>query len=281
MAAQGLHLSEDGFFAGFACFDRGKPKQTRYRLEAAPGAAGEGPDEQARELTEAAGWRFTARRGDFLIYASDKPGGVELHTDPRVQALSLNLIRKRARRSVFSLIPWLLLGFFLSQRMPLTAWVQIGTPLSLLGAVLVLWAIGSAAGFRPLAAAAVEKAARRAGAGSPQGLAAEGAAIPALVCRLSCACGRVLHQPAAALVAGKRGSLRNAARRLYGSHPLRHDGGSGPRLRLCAGKPERSGRHGGGTPRSPCPGSAASHTARHTAARRQNGAHRRLERRIL
>ena len=145
MAAQGLHLSEDGFFAGFACFDRGKPKQTRYRLEAAPGAAGEGPDEQARELTEAAGWRFTARRGDFLIYASDKPGGVELHTDPRVQALSLNLIRKRARRSVFSLIPWLLLGFFLSQRMPLTAWVQIGTPLSLLGAVLVLWAIGSAA----------------------------------------------------------------------------------------------------------------------------------------
>ena len=42
MAAQGLHLSEDGFFAGFACFDRGKPKQTRYRLEAAPGAAGKG-----------------------------------------------------------------------------------------------------------------------------------------------------------------------------------------------------------------------------------------------
>ena len=145
MAAQGLHLSEDGFFAGFACFDRGEPKQTRYRLEAAPGAAGEGPDEQARELTEAAGWRFTARRGDFLIYASDEPGGVELHTDPRVQALSLNLIRKRARRSVFSLIPWLLLCFFFSQRMLLTAWVQIGTPLSLLGAVLVLWAIGSTA----------------------------------------------------------------------------------------------------------------------------------------
>ena len=121
MAAQGLHLSEDGFFAGFACFDRGEPKQTRYRLEAAPGAAGEGPDEQARELTEAAGWRFTARRGDFLIYASDEPGGVELHTDPRVQALSLNLIRKRARRSVFSLIPWLLLCFFFSHRLLLTA----------------------------------------------------------------------------------------------------------------------------------------------------------------
>jgi len=33
-AARGLHLSRDGFFAGFAIFEKGEPRHTVYRLEA-------------------------------------------------------------------------------------------------------------------------------------------------------------------------------------------------------------------------------------------------------
>ena len=52
MAAQGLRLSRDGFFAGFAIFERGEPRQIRYRLEASSKKGGlfaEGEDSPDRE----------------------------------------------------------------------------------------------------------------------------------------------------------------------------------------------------------------------------------------
>ena len=33
MAAKGLHLKEDGIFAGVAAFDKGAPKHVAYRLD--------------------------------------------------------------------------------------------------------------------------------------------------------------------------------------------------------------------------------------------------------
>ena len=56
MAAQGMVLGEDGFFAGFACFVLGEPRRIRYRVEAAPPKGmfddHTGPDEEARSLSE-------------------------------------------------------------------------------------------------------------------------------------------------------------------------------------------------------------------------------------
>ena len=148
MAAQGLILSTEGFFAGLGCFERGKPRRLRYRLEAAPKKSldEDGPDEEARSLSEAYGWQYVARRGDFLIYAGEDDGSLELHTDPRVQALSMNLVRRRARASLFSFVLWLVLyPLALGNFMPLASFLTIGTPVSLLGNVIVVWSIGSSA----------------------------------------------------------------------------------------------------------------------------------------
>lgn len=67
MAAQGLVLSTEGFFAGFACFEKSEPRRLRYRLEAAPKKFldEDGPNEEERSLSEAYGWQYIARRGDF------------------------------------------------------------------------------------------------------------------------------------------------------------------------------------------------------------------------
>ena len=72
MAASGLHLSRDGFFAGFAIFNKETPRAMRYRLDAAPKKAGlfaEGaePDEEAVSLSAASGWDYVTARGQFLI----------------------------------------------------------------------------------------------------------------------------------------------------------------------------------------------------------------------
>lgn len=150
MAAQGFVLDEDGFFAGFACFVCGEPRQIRYRIEAAPkkGIFDEenGPDAEARSLSEEYGWRFVARRGDFDLYACEDAGQVELHTDPRVQAISMNQIRRRAFGSLVSFLLWLVLyPLILGNWMPLAVFLTLGTPVSLLGNAVVVWSIGSSA----------------------------------------------------------------------------------------------------------------------------------------
>ena len=148
MAAQGLVLSQEGFFAGFACFEKGEPRRLRYRLEAAPKKLldEDGPNEEERSLSEAYGWQYVARRGDFLIYAGEDDGSVELHTDPRVQALSMNLVRRRARGSLLSFVLWLVVyPLALGNFMPLATFLTVGTPVSLLGNAVVVWSIGSSA----------------------------------------------------------------------------------------------------------------------------------------
>ena len=79
LAEQGLFLQKDGFFAGIAFFDRGKPNPTRYRLEAAKKPVSfwkEGsdrPDPEAQELGDAYGWEYVATLGQFFVYRNDTP----------------------------------------------------------------------------------------------------------------------------------------------------------------------------------------------------------------
>lgn len=105
LAWEGLLLRKDGFHAGVAVFEKAAPRRVKYRLEAAQentGFFGDGyaPDAEQVELCEEYGWEYVARRGEFYIYRSDDPTARELNTDPKVQALALKAVRRRAADSI-------------------------------------------------------------------------------------------------------------------------------------------------------------------------------------
>ncbi len=147
MAKQGWFLSGSGFFAGVAIFEKGEPKAIRYRLDAAPKSTGvwsDGggePDEEARAISEALGWKYVASRGNFYIYSSDDPAAQEFNTDPQVQALALDLVRRRERASLVSTIIWAAIyPLCMAYGSVLMMMIALGTGLFLLGALLVTWA---------------------------------------------------------------------------------------------------------------------------------------------
>lgn len=157
MAARGLCLSRDGFFAGVGIFDRGAPRAMRFRLEAAAlptslfSDNGGDPDPDAVELSACMGWQYYGSRGPFHIYGTDDPDAVELNTDPQVQALSLQKVRKRQRSRLLGLIFWLLLWPLCRIRFALLrAALTGGSGLLLLLGVVVLWPIAD--GLRELRA---------------------------------------------------------------------------------------------------------------------------------
>lgn len=152
MAARGLVLCKDGFFAGVAAFEKVEPCSIRYRLEPAPKNVSiwsEGsmePSPEAAELSEHYGWRYIATRGQFFIYCTDQPDARELNTDPAVQALALDLVRRRERGSLFSTLFWLLVyPLLLLRGGVLLTMTKIGTWRFLWAAVLVLWAVWTSA----------------------------------------------------------------------------------------------------------------------------------------
>lgn len=101
MAQKGLFLIKDGFFAGVATFEYGAPCKVRYRLEAAQKSTsmwaedGGEPDQEQVELGKKYAWDYITKRGDFYIYRTFEPGTRELNTDPEVQALAFNAVKKR------------------------------------------------------------------------------------------------------------------------------------------------------------------------------------------
>ena len=117
MAAQGWKLEPDDFFFGIASFLKTDPAPVRYRLEASPKRVsswddnGGVPDREAWELNTDYGWEYAGRRGQFFIYRTGDPRAVELHTDPRVQALALEAVEKRRLRSLIIFAAyWLFYG---------------------------------------------------------------------------------------------------------------------------------------------------------------------------
>ena len=149
LAEEGLFLEKDGFLFGFASFRRGEGKQRRYRLEAAPQPTGlfsdqDRPDEEAEELSRLAGWEYIANRGDFYIFATDDPQAAELNTDPRVQALALEKVRRRQRQTLFLTFFWLVIyPLFSLKGDVLRSAIYLGAPIFLLGHLLILWIIFS------------------------------------------------------------------------------------------------------------------------------------------
>lgn len=153
MAAEGLLLSKDGFFVGIGCFDKSERCKVRYRLEAAPKHAGiwalygDEPDEDAVNLNRTYGWEYITRRGQFFIYRAETADARELNTEPEVQAIAVNLVRKRERSAVITSFFWLLLYPVIRLRGSLLLIaLHTKTWLILFGVVLSLWLfIGSVA----------------------------------------------------------------------------------------------------------------------------------------
>ena len=145
---RGLHLSRDGFFAGFAIFEKGEPHRWIYRYEALQKAAGvldtsvDIPDAEALEISEEYGWEFVVRRGDFYIYRTDRTDTRELNTDPDVHALALKAVEKRLRSTFHTTFFWVviypLLGHLDGDGI-LRPVITLGTGFCLAGAALSVW----------------------------------------------------------------------------------------------------------------------------------------------
>jgi len=146
MAKKGFLLSKDGFFAGLAIFEKAKPCTIRYRLEPISKKSGilieneNEPTDEAIELNESYGWTYIASRGQFHIYASNQMHARELNTDPTVQAIALDMVKKKERTNMIISFFWLLLYpiLFLRGNLLLLA-VHIGVWWTLLSALLLFW----------------------------------------------------------------------------------------------------------------------------------------------
>lgn len=154
LAQEGLFLARDGFFCGIATFERGNPRLAKYRLEAAQKSTsmwaedGGEPDPEQVELSERYAWEYIAKRGDFYIYRSFEPGARELNTDPEVQALALDAVKKRRAREVLQLLIWITLYAACALHGLLLTVIEVRTWFFLLTAGFVLWVIAdSAAAF--------------------------------------------------------------------------------------------------------------------------------------
>lgn len=146
MAERGYFLTSDGFFLGFGIFERRTPARVRYRLQSSMSPGGlyddNAPDDEAVEISQALGWRYIANRGRFYIFTSQDIQAAELNTDPQVQALALDIVRKRERGDLLLTMLWLAVCPIVWIRFKIfTGAIAIGTVLSLYGALLVLWAI--------------------------------------------------------------------------------------------------------------------------------------------
>lgn len=114
LAEEGLFLTEDGFFCGFGFFHKEEPKKLKYRLQASevPGgflSDGDEPEKEQREISEALGWEFVSRRGEFYIYRSVRDDVREFNTDPEIQAITMKMVQKRQFSSIISCLIWFVL----------------------------------------------------------------------------------------------------------------------------------------------------------------------------
>ena len=127
MAGEGLLLEKDGFFLGFAGFERSEPQTVRYRLLPVQ-KSGEEPDDDQLRLCEKYGWEYVARRRDFYVFRSFDPDARELNTDASVEAYALRPVKKRQRSALISSLFYLLVYPLLVTRFcPLLTAVALGS----------------------------------------------------------------------------------------------------------------------------------------------------------
>lgn len=101
LAEKGLLLDGDGYVFGFMQFQRDIPRKVNYRLDAITHKSAlfsilpQDPDPELLSFGEDCGWEYLGQFQDFYIYRSFDPNARELNTDPKVQAMALNSVKKR------------------------------------------------------------------------------------------------------------------------------------------------------------------------------------------
>lgn len=105
MAANGLHLKKVGY--RFVKFEKGEPKNIRYRIDVNEDRL---TDEQ-EELYKEYGWEFITAYGKFSVFSSpEELGAPELHTDAVEQSYTLEALGKDLRLNVI-LLPLMMVIF--------------------------------------------------------------------------------------------------------------------------------------------------------------------------
>ncbi len=98
MAREGWFLTGSTGWKG--CFEKGEPKDCRYRMEPMPRKEKK-PDPERIEAYAALGWDYVTIHGDrFYIWRCDDPAAPELDTDPVVQAEGWRYVRRGMGRSL-------------------------------------------------------------------------------------------------------------------------------------------------------------------------------------
>ena len=125
LAAQGLFLDRDGLFWGVGTFVQKEPAKLRFRLEATATQGGlfsstHDPDQETIEFHQDMGWEYRGRWGQFHIYVTDDPRAPELHTDPRVQAMTIQSLNKFQRIELAGIFWYTLMIWFLHGSILLT-----------------------------------------------------------------------------------------------------------------------------------------------------------------
>ena len=146
LANEGLILTNDGIFAGVATFEYKGPQKVKYRLEAAQKNTGMwsdnngDPDPEQIEISRKCAWEYIAKLRDFYIYRSADPEARELNTDPDVQALALNAVKKRAKGSLItSLIILFIYPVVLTHGCLLLTTIALGTAWMILAMYSSIW----------------------------------------------------------------------------------------------------------------------------------------------
>lgn len=128
MYAKGWHLEKDSYVFGTFEFIQGEPKRIRCRLDATDTQGGmfsdtHNPDVDQQTLYHELGWHWMGRRGQFQIYITDDPAAPELHTDPRVQAMTIKALTKFYRNEASNAIIRMLIYYFLLWRYDISLFI--------------------------------------------------------------------------------------------------------------------------------------------------------------
>ncbi len=149
-AAAGLCLKQHGVHLGVFCFTKEAPQQRIYRLEATKNPSifcneNNMPTEDVVALYHELGWDYVARYQNFDIYCTENATVRELNTDPTLQALTLNMVKKRQLWALLPLILQTCLYVCLMRKEVLLTMLTLGTPLALLITTMFLYWLSTSA----------------------------------------------------------------------------------------------------------------------------------------
>lgn len=92
-AKAGWFLIDKKAVFGFFAFDRMEPLDIRYRLEPIS-KYNQLPEPERLELYHSFGWEYGGEFGKFHLYRCFDPDAPDLNTDPQVQAMSLDYLKR-------------------------------------------------------------------------------------------------------------------------------------------------------------------------------------------